>query len=55
MTPRQSHVTVLETTFSVSDVTVAAIDPTSCEILDAVSPLLTPGPGVNVTTTITTP
>ena len=37
------------------DVTVAAIDPTNCEILDTAGPLLTPGPGVNITTTITVP
>jgi hypothetical protein len=31
--------------------TIAAIDPTICEILDVVGSLLAPGPGVNITTT----
>ena len=31
--------------------TIAAIDPTTCEILAAVGSLLVPGPGVNITTT----
>lgn len=38
-----------------ADATIAAIDPANCEILDAVGSLLTPGPGVNLTTTVTAP
>lgn len=37
------------------DVTVAAVDPATCDILDTVGPLLTPGPGTNITTTIPGP
>lgn len=37
------------------DVTVAAVDPASCEILGVAGTLLTPGPGVNITTTVTAP
>jgi len=33
-----------------TDVTVAVVDPATCEILDADGPLLTPGPGTNITT-----
>jgi hypothetical protein len=33
-----------------ADVTVAAVDPATCEILDTVGPLLSPGPGRNITT-----
>jgi len=33
-----------------ADVTVAAVDPATCEILDTVGPLLSPGPGTNITT-----
>jgi hypothetical protein len=33
-----------------TDVTVAEIDTASCDILDVVGPLLTPGPGTNITT-----
>jgi len=33
-----------------ADVTVAAVEPATCEILDTVGPLLSPGPGRNITT-----
>jgi len=48
--------TVIVYAFTNADsVTVAAIDPTDCEVLDTVGPLFTSGPGVNITTTITAP
>lgn len=38
-----------------ADVTVAAVDPSNCEIRGVAGPLLTPGPGVNITTTTMSP
>jgi hypothetical protein len=37
---------------AVDSVTVAAVDPNNCDIVVVVGSLLTPGPGVNITTTV---